>query len=197
MIKKLSLIFGSKTKAQEIILLQQKVKEVVRQGFYEHELHRVENFCAKNKLYLVRSRFKVLFADEGVYSNKGVRIPENDKRPGMYFVYISRDEEKALLASYYELMQNHKDLGLMLGYPSCCVQFFCNHFNARNTDLELSSSNPYTNLSKRELDLVFISHFPCRADCKESITLGEKYFQALYAIDKERAREMLKELQAA
>lgn len=196
MIGKLSLIFGSKTKAQEMLLLQQDAKEVVRHGYVDQELPRVEEFCRKNKLHLVRSNFKVLFADEGIYSNKGVRIPENDTRPGMYFVYISKDEQKVWLASYYELMQNHKDLGLVLGYPSCCVQFFCKHFTAKNTDLELPSQNPYTNLSKREQDVVILSHFPCNSNCKESIALGEKYLQVIYAVDKERAREMLKELQA-
>src|SRR3989344_3251626 len=129
MIKSLSLIFGSKTKAQEIVLLLQDAKGVVRQGFFGPELHRVEQFCQKNKLHLVKSSFKVLFADEGVYSNKGVRIPEDDRRPGMYFVYISKDEQKAWLASYYELMQNHQDLGSALGYPSCCVDFFVSVFN--------------------------------------------------------------------
>lgn len=195
MIKQLSLIFGSKTKAQEMILLLQDAKEVVRQGFYEQELPRVEQFCEKNKLYLVKSRFKVLFADEEVYSNKGLRIPEQDKRQGVYFVYISQDEQKAWLASYYELMQNHKDLGLVLGYPECCVTFFCENFKENKTNLELKTTNPYTNLTKREQDVVILSHFPCRSECPESIKLGEKYLQALYAFDKERARELLQRLQ--
>jgi len=196
MIKQLSLIFGSKTKAQEIVLLQQNAKKVARQGFFEPELFKVERFCHKNKLFLVKSTYKVLFADEGVYSNKGVRIPENDKRPGMYFVYISKDEQQAWLASYYELMQNHKDLGLVLGYPKCCVEFFCQNFTAHNSNPEHKPTNPHTNLSKREQDLVILSHFPCHSDCKESIALGEKYLQAIYAVDKERARELLTQLQA-
>src|SRR3989344_9452318 len=128
MFKQLSFIFGSKTKAQEMVLLLQNAKEVVRQGFFDPELYRVEQFCQKNKLYLVKSKFKVLFADDGVFSNKGIRIPEDDPRPGMYFVYISKDEQKAWLANYYELMQNHSDLGLVLGYPQCCVNFFCSKF---------------------------------------------------------------------
>jgi len=194
MIRQLSLIFGSKTKAQEIVLLQQNAKKVVRQGFFAQELHGVEQFCQKNNLYLVKSNFKVLFADEGVYSNKGVRIPENDKRPGMYFVYISKDEQQAWLASYYELMQNHKDLGLVLGYPSCCVDFFCQNFKNNHTNLQLKPNNPHSNLSLREKDLVILSHFPCNSDCKESIKLGEKYLQAIYSYDKERARELLTQL---
>ena len=194
MIQPLSLIFGSKSKAQEIVLLLQNAKEVVRQGFFEPELHRVEQFCQHHNLHLVKSNFKVLFADEGIYSNKGIRIPEEDQRPGMYFVYISKDEPKAWLASYYELMQNHRDLGLVLGYPPCCVDFFGKNFSSRNTNLEIFSQNPYTNLSKREQDLVILSHFPCRSGCPESIKLGEKYLQAIYIADKERARELLTQL---
>lgn len=194
MFKQLSLIFGSQIKAQEIVLLVQNAKEVVRQGFFYSELHRVEQFCQKKNLYLVRSKFKVLFADESIYSNKGIRIPEDDPRPGMYFVYISKDEQKAWLASYYELVQNHRDLGIVLGYPQCCVDFFCSKFTPQKVNLEMSSKNPYTNLSKREQDLVILSHFPCSPECKESIILGEKYLQAIYAFDKERARELLTEL---
>ena len=193
MIKPLSLIFGSKTKAQEMVLLLQNAKEVVRQGFFDSELHRVELFCQKHDLYLVKSNFKVLFADESPYSNKGIRVPEDDPRPGMYFVYISKDEQKAWLASYYELMQNHKDLGLVLGYPQCCVDFFNSIFH-KNPNPHHAPTNPYTNLSQREQDLVIISHFPCNSECQESIALGEKYLQALYIADKERARELLTQL---
>ncbi|MDO8511129.1 MAG: hypothetical protein Q7S55_03100 [Nanoarchaeota archaeon] len=196
MFRQLSLIFGSKSKAQEIVLLLQDAKEVVRQGFFETELHRVEQFCQKNNLYLVKSKFKVLFADEGIYSNKGIRIPEDDPRPGMYFVYVSKEEQKVWLASYHELMQNHRDLGLVLGYPQCCVDFFCSRFNPQDVDLELSSKNPYTNLSRRGEDLVILSHFPCDPECKESIRMGEKYLQAVYAFDKDRARELLTQLRA-
>ena len=196
MFKQLSLIFGSKTKAQEIVLLLQNAKVVVRQGFFDSELHRVEQFCQKKNLYLVKSKFRVLFADndDGVYSNKGIRIPEDDPRPGMYFVYISKKEQQTWLASYYELMQNHQDLGLVLGYPHCCVDFFCSKFTPQNANLELPSKNPYTNLSKRGQDLVILSHFPCSPECKESINMGEKYLQAIYAFDKERARELLTQL---
>ncbi|MEK6900075.1 MAG: DUF483 domain-containing protein [Nanoarchaeota archaeon] len=191
MIKKLSLIFGSKSKAQEIALLLQNDKEVVRQGFYEPELVRVERFCKEKNLFMVRSNFKVLLADEEAYSNKGIRVPENDLRQGMYLVYLSKDEQKAWLASYYELVQNHKDLGLLLGYPKCCVDFFCRNFNSKNTDLQQISNNPFTKISKRNEDLVILSHFPCSAECQESISLGERYLLAIYGADKGRAKELL------
>jgi len=191
MISILSPIFTSKSKAQEIVLLLHDAKEVARQGFYEKELPAVKQFCQEHSLYLVKSKFKVILDDENQFTNKGLRISETDSRPGMYFIYISKDETKAYLASYYELIENHRALGLLLGYPECCVNFFCQNFNENNTNLELKPTNMYTNISKRNEDMVLISHFPCHSDCEKSIELGKKYFEVLERIDPERGKELL------
>jgi len=194
MIKQLSITFGSKTKAQEILLLQNDVKPVVRQGYYEHELPRIEKYCKANSFHLVKSKFKVLLLDETNYSNKGIRMNEKDKRPGMYFVYISKDEEKAWLAAYYELMQNDKDLGLTLGYPKCCVQFFLDNFSKRDCNPEHPPANPWTNLSKRKEDHVLLSHFPCSSTCPESVGQAKDCLDIITQIDRERAEEILTQL---
>jgi len=191
MISSLRYTFGSKTKAQEILLLLHDAKKVVRHGFYEQELPRVEKFCNEQNLIIVKSKFKVLLADETSYSNKGIRIPGDDKRPGMYFVYISKDEQKAWLASYYELMANDRDLGILLGYPHCCVDFFCKRFSENNPNLQLKPTNPYTNLTKREQDCVLLSHFPCNSECPESIVLAKNYLNVITQYDRHRAWEIL------
>ena len=193
-IHKLSLIFGSKTKAQEILLLIYNKKKVVRQGFYENELLTIEKFCEKNNLTLVKSKFKVLLADETSYSNKGIRIKWDDKREGMFFVYISKDEKEAWLASYYELMNNNRDFGRILGYPTCCVNFFCNRFSENNPNLELKPINLFTNLSKRNDDHVILSHFPCSSECVESIELAKTYLDLILEKDKARAYEIVNNL---
>jgi len=191
MIKNLSLIFGSKTKAEEIVYLLSKAKTVVRQGFYPEELPKVEKFCKENNIHFVKSRFKVLLADETAYSNKGIRIPEHDKRQGMYFCYFSKDQQKAWLASYYEMMNNNKDLGLLLGYPKCCVDFFCKRFSENNPNLQLSPTNMFTNITKREKDVVLIPHFPCSPDCEESVQLGREHLAIIREADYERYKELL------
>ena len=112
----------------------------------------------------------------------------------MYFVYISKDEQKAWLASYYELMQNDKDLGRELGYPACCVDFFCKRFTPDNPNLQLPPTNAFTNITKRHQDHVIISHFPCSSDCQESIELGKKYLNVLMKVDKERVEELILQL---
>ncbi|MBI4980403.1 DUF483 domain-containing protein [Candidatus Woesearchaeota archaeon] len=192
MISQLTPIFGSKTKAQEILFLLNDAKEVVRQGFYEAELPKVELFCKDNHLFLIKSKFKVLLEDKDkVFSNKGIRIDENDPRSGMFFIYLSKDEQKALFASYAELTNNHSELGRLLGYPACCIEFFCQMFNENNTNLELPLTNPWTNLSLREKDAVLLSHFPCSSECGESINLAQKYFDIIRKADAERAKELV------
>jgi len=194
MISQLSSTFTSKSKAQEIILLLHDAKEVLRQGFYQKELPAVEKFCHENNLYLVKSKFKVILYDENQFTNKGVRISETDPRSGMYFIYISKDETKAYLASYYELINDHRKLGLLLSYPECCVDFFSLNFNENNTNLELKPTNMCTNISKRNEDFVLISHFPCSSDCPESIGLGKRYLKLLEKIDSARAAEIISAL---
>lgn len=190
MIPKLPLLFGSKMKAEEILLLQHGTKPVVRHGYYESELPKVRKFCDENNLYLVKSNFKVLLADESGYSNKGTRISEDDKRPGMYFVYISKDEEKAWLAAYHEMMNNHRELGLSLGYPKCCVEFFFSKF-PQNVNPVLKPTNPFTNLTKRSQDSVLISHFPCSSDCPNSIEMGKNNHRIISKLDKVRGQELI------
>ena len=197
-IQSLLSITGSKTKAQEIILLLHNTKPVVRQGYYETELPALQQFCSEQDIFLVKSKFKVLLADAestAAYSNKGVRIPESDPRPGMYFVYLSKDEHRAWLASYKELTENHQELGLLLGYPECCVRSFCQNFTESHPNLELKPTNPYTNLTQRNQDCVILSHFPCRSECGESIILAKQYLDVLQTVDASRTAEMLQQLQ--
>lgn len=191
MITELSNIFGSKSKAQEILFLLKDVKRVVRQGFYHQELLEVEKFCKQQKLILAKSRFKILLADETAYSNKGIKISGDDPRPGMFFVYISKNEREAWLASYCELVDDTDQLGKLLGYPNCCIDFFIKRFTEDNPNLQLKPTNPYTNLTKRDLDLVIISHFPCSSDCEKSIQLGKIFLNVIFEVDQKRADELL------
>ncbi len=227
MLSHLRSIFGSKTKAQEILLLLKDAKEVVRQGFYEAELPAVEQFCQKNNLFLAKSKFKVLLADGEkeytkpqvelqmidcglvlgdchivqknscgrVYSNLGMRISEEDPRPGMFFIYFSKNEKKALLASYAELMNRPRELGILLGYPECCINYFCQQFREDNPNPQHQPTNFLTNLSLRVQDYALLSHFPCHSECAESKKLAQKYFEVIAQADSGWAGELREKLE--
>jgi hypothetical protein len=180
-------IFGSKIKAQEIIYLLHDLKLVVRQGFYEQELDKVVQFCSEHKLFFVKSSFKIKLMETD-FVNKAERIPLDKK--GMILIYISKSEQLANLASYYELINNHEMLGLLLGYPSCCTNYFVNNFSENNPNPEIISKNPYLDISKRNLDQAIISHFPCSSDCQESVKLAQQYLRILKKVVPERFQEL-------
>lgn len=188
-INDLKKIFGSKTKAQEIFLLLKDVKPVVRQGFYDYELNKVEDFCKKNNFYLKKSNFKIKLDEiKNGFSNKGIRLKKNEN--GMYYVYISKNELKTILAKEFEEKNDNLNLGLTLGYPRCCINFFIKSFKEYLTDLEIPSTNPYTNLSQRKNDCVILSHFPCSPECDVSIKLAKKYYNIIKEHDPKRAFEI-------
>ncbi|MBW2978240.1 DUF483 domain-containing protein [Candidatus Woesearchaeota archaeon] len=207
MIRDLVKIFGTKTKALEILYLMEDIKPVVRHGFYDGELSQIEEFCKLNKLHFEKSSFKVVILDagEGEYSNKGIKVNIDDPRRGMFFVYISKDEKLAATANAYEFKNNNKDLGLSLGYPECCINFFVQNepMQSKLTNdyvhLVLQNSKGkkfqfYTNICKRDFDITLINHFPCSFGCRKSIDLAKQHLDALKKYDSELAKEFIQKL---
>jgi len=199
--RELERIFGSFTKAFEIFLLEQDVKPVVRQGYYQQEIGEVQKYCEFNSLAWELSPYKIILTDDTNYSNKGEKVPLSDKREGMFFIYISKDDNKAKLASHYESTKDHVNLGLILGYPMCCANFFQHNEPVRskldNNYIEPALKNskgnsfPYqTNILKRDQDATLLFHFPCNFNCQDSITLAKKHEQALQKYDKELATQL-------
>ena len=112
----------------------------------------------------------------------------------MFFVYIAKTKETAQQAKFFEERGLDLPLGLLLGYPRCCVDFFCQSFNENNTNLELKPNNIWTNTIQRNKDWVLISHFPCSSDCKESIYLAQQRWETIKREDSHLAQEMMKNL---
>jgi hypothetical protein len=172
-------IFGSRIKVMEIKALLSGRKPVVRQGFYDEEIPGVESFCNSNGLHMEVTKIKIEPTDSCKgFSNRGV---SSDR--GMRFVYISRQEMLSLRAHLAELRQDHEELGKLLGYPRCCVDFFCRNFDPAS-DLNMyfikkilkASGGPYpfyTNILNRHKDYALISHFPCDFHCPLSIEIAK------------------------
>ena len=206
MIEKLTRIFGSRTKALEMLYLMHGLKPVVRQGFYETELSRVKAFCKENDLAIETAPYKVVLADKHkIYSNKGFKARIEDPRKGMFFVYISKDERRATEARVYEMKDNHRELGLALGYPECCVEFFVENYPKRSgvdndyviPALKNSEGKRfpfYTNICKRVRDATLLNHFPHSFDCEESIAIAKKNFKLIEELDPLVGMRLLHEL---
>ena len=201
LLKDIKKTFLSNSKALEVACLLHGLKPVVRQGFYENEIFKVKEFCTKHNLAFETAPYKIVLADSGLkYSNKGFKVRVEDPRKGMFFVYISKEGNKAVQAKIFEMKNDHQRLGKILGYPSCCTEMFVKNEPIRSRldndytacSLDNSKGNNfsfYTNIFKRSEDIVLLSHFPCSFDCAASIEIGKKYFRLLAEIDPEMAKE--------
>lgn len=193
----LVLTFGSKLKADEVLYLINGIKPVIRQLFFEAELEKVEDLCQKNKLFLVKAPFKVLFLDaEQTFSNKGQRVPLNDVRKGAFVCYISFNEKQANLAALAELQLNDKSLGKLLGYPNCCINYFQENFALENPNPVLGEQSTkiqnswMLDISRRSEDLEIISHFPCSWNCEKSVEIACNRLNLLNEINPKRYHEL-------
>lgn len=194
-------IFGSQMKALEILILLFDEKKVVRHLFEEKKLEKVKEFCLSLGLHLEESTFKVVIVDtDKTFSNKGRTVSRDNPVSGLIAAYISKDEVLCLHAKYYELIEDHMNLGLVLGYPSCCVEFFVRENPIRkNLDnnylipgLKNSKGDKfsfYLNYFLRAEDIALLSHFPCNYNCSASLLLAKKALSVLKRVNAKLALE--------
>lgn len=195
MFVKLMDIFGTKTRALEVLALHHDIKPVARLGFYDDEIPQVMEFCEVNKMHILFSDFKVLLADKyRGYSDKGYRVSLDNPNEGMVFAYISKDKNKAEKAKYFEDVGDQYNLGLTLGYPLCCVEFFVknfpevsqkeNDFTEKSVENSVGSSYPFVNnFLMREQDTSLLFHFPCSLNCQESEQIANQHLEILRRAD--------------
>lgn len=199
MLQYLKNIFQSTIKSLEILYLLEDVKPTARIMVKEEDKEKIFNFFKEKNLSYALSDFKVLKEDdEKAYSDKGVKVPIYNKEKGYFFVYISKDREKAEKAKILEKDNKHKELGILLGYPECCADFFEKHYkeeSKRYNDLTLASLKNsdgfqfpfYTNIASRHFDVALLNHFPCSFNCKDSIELAKRQLEVIEKNDKEAA----------
>lgn len=187
MLEELQTIFNSTIKALDVLYVLENIKPVSR--IMVKEDHRsIIKFLEQNNLFCETSNFKIKKTDNTDYSDKGVKLPLDKK--GSYFLYISKNKELTEKAKYLEEKEKHYELGIILGYPECCSEFFKKNFPAeskKNNDyvfpaLENSKGFKFpfhTNIIARHLDLNLISHFPCNFNCSKSITTAKNNLECI------------------
>lgn len=183
MIPQLQQFFHSIIKSLEVLYVIEGSKPCARIMVFEDELGKVIDFLNKNNINNAVSDFKVLkqAAQNEFYSDKSIKILKGDARKGYFFVYLSKSKETAEKAKLSEEKNNHIGLGLLLGYPECCCEFFEKNFNEKSTDLTLNTlenSNGfefpfYTNIAARHFDVSLLSHFPHSFKCRPSANIAK------------------------
>ncbi|MFC1691670.1 DUF483 domain-containing protein [Nanoarchaeota archaeon] len=195
MINSLLEAFGSLTKALELFFVLEDIKQVARIVVKDKQI--LKQFCKENNLEIIFSDFNVKTVSLGGYSNQGII----NKEQGDKIAYISKNKLLANKAKTAEKEMDHKELGLLLGYPECCCEFFAKHFPKKSKTTNdytletLKNSEGFefpfqTNIAARTFDLGLISHFPCSFNCEKSIELANKNLKAIKNNDPNLAQDL-------
>ncbi len=190
-------IFHSIIKSLEVLYVIEGNKPCSRILVFEDELNKIANFLNEKKIYSAVSDFKVVKQNvqSNFYSDKSIKISKDAAQKGHFLVYLSKSKEIAEKAKVMEEKNEHKELGLLFGYPKCCCEFFEKNFNEQNTDLTLkileNSSGYefdfYNNIAARHFDVALLSHFPHSFECKPSIKIAKNNLRAIQKHSKQLA----------
>jgi len=189
MIQNLKNTFKSTIKSLEILYVLENTKPTARILVNEDESESILNFIKNKDLELSISNFKLkkINNENSYYSDKSIKIDRNSEEKGHFILYISKMKELAQKARAYEENDMHLELGMILGYPNCCCEFFDKNFSESNNDLTLDTLKNsegfefpfYTNIAVRHFDISLLNHFPCKLDCKFSIRIAKENLEII------------------
>ena len=198
MLQELNNELNSIIKSLDIVYVKEGLKPVSR--IIIDNPGRITKILETNNLAFAMSDFKVvkLIDKTRNFSDKAIKVDANDKRPGEYFMYISRNQDQANEAKEFEANDDDYNLGLILGYPSCCSKFFAkNKEEASNKNFDLvpftfNNSSGHTfpwknNYCLRVFDISLISHFPCSFNCEKTKTIAGQNLELLRILDSDIA----------
>jgi len=197
MIQELQKVFHSIIKSLEILYVMEDTKPCARILVFEDEQKKVKSFLDEKSLHYSISDFKVLkqAIQSDFYSDKSIKVSKGDGRKGNFIFYISKGKINGEKAKMAESENDHLSLGIALGYPQCCCDFFEKNFDENNTDLTLKSLQNsdgiefpfYNNIAARHFDVSLLGHFPHNFKCLPSIEIAKKNLQVIEKYSKQLA----------
>ncbi|HLC65109.1 MAG TPA: hypothetical protein VJI46_03235 [Candidatus Nanoarchaeia archaeon] len=189
MLHQLQQAFHSIIKSLEILYVIEGAKPCARILVFEDELKQISDYLNESGLSCVVSDFKAVKQNlqSEFYSDRSMRVPKDSAQKGYFLAYVSKSPDTAEKARIAEEKNSHKELGLLLGYPECCCDFFRKNFSENNTDLTLDALRNsaghefpfYSNISARHFDISLLSHFPHSFDCAPSIGIAKNNFETI------------------
>jgi len=128
------------------------------------------------------------------YTLYGAAVKSDDKEAGKLFVEYSKSSPV-----------NHVEIGRLLGYPQCCLDFFDETWNRETVDPIYESAiktegamvedntvtvecHPYCNNMLRYFSIRITPHISCSMQCEETIKWGEQWIEVMNKIDSEATK---------
>jgi len=188
----------------EILCVYHSIKQVARLIiFSERDLKELYHLLESHRMAYALQDYKIkmeLENDKCQYTNKGRLIPLSERQGG-FIVYVSRHITFAQRAKRLERL-NNTHFGKILGYPSCCIDFYLTELHREPENHEFSIKSPWelrqypfvNNRFLRYLDLTILSHFLCRLGCRESEQIGRESYALIERYDPDKAETLRREL---
>lgn len=144
-----------------------------------------------------------------------VQKASHDDPSGEWLLYFSKSSDiikqalKLSDSNHQKWLKKNRELGLLYGYPKCCIDFFIrissNLVLPERTELNylkrtLTNSSllfNFSNLVNRFTLNPFVFHVPCSFNCKETIRLTKDYIALAQRINSSVACQILENLKAA
>lgn len=157
--------------------------------FVVHVDEVAEHYEAAHSLKLIARRAPYTLASRGSEHHDYLERGEGDYT----IVVVGRDDP----AYVFELEDDHRALGALLGYPECCIDHFAEseaqghalraHTTSHAEHLALAATPirtaPFWMNTLRRSEHVLLSHLPCSLDCEASSHIGRKRAFMLARID--------------
>ena len=93
---------------------------------------------------------------------------------------------------------DHETIGILLGYPECCIRFFVENFPKGILDpvwrVEHEGEDPMLNVMLRYFGPRIIPFFPCSYTCRQARRVAEKFYGLLREYDEDLAETILEML---
>jgi hypothetical protein len=136
------------------------------------------------------------------------RDSDGDGGSGRRGLVVARSEDQAILGWLSLLLGWDELLGVLLGYPRCCIDFFARHWptavehhggDLAPLTLAASPPAPYDwrcNIFARYFGDRLLHHFPCQLGCAATIELAHRYESGLRDNDPVRLEELARRLSA-
>jgi hypothetical protein len=125
--------------------------------------------------------------EHNAYSSGSAPTAFDSTKPWQYRVLIANKNVLPLILETENIAENNEVLGQVLGYPSCCREFFHRTWGAGQVDTTWDqyasngdASGPVeANMLWRWLGIRWVSHLPCSYQCDATVEIGRKTREAM------------------
>lgn len=181
-------------------------EKVSRIDCHEDILNKVIKNLENLGINFLIADFKVIESyveNKGSWHNLGERVPLNDRRKGLNYIYLGNNIADVLQAKEADEKYDSDLLGYLLDIPLCCRQFFkekkaiaLERYDDEYAVLILDNSkrliHPHlNNYLSQYFNYSLISFFPCRFECQESLKRAERGFSLLNRYSPNLAEQFL------